>query len=168
VSYTLGNYVENLTLTGLKAIDGTGNSLANTLLGNSGANTLNGGAGSDILYGGLGADVLYGGTDKVVDTFYFTAVAESNQAARDKVYDFTRGIDKIDLSRMDANSNVTGEQSFVNSGAIGTKAKSYSIWRDKVGSNLMICGDTDGNAATIEFQVQIMDVTKLALSDFVL
>ena len=168
VSYTLGNYVENLTLTGVKAIDGTGNTLANTLSGNTGANTLNGGTGSDTLYGGLGADVLYGGTDSVMDTFRFAAVAESTQANRDKVYDFTSGIDKIDLSGIDANSNVKGDQAFVNTGTIGTSAKSYSLWSEKVGSNLVIYGDTDGNAATIEFQVQIMGVTKVVLSDFVL
>ncbi|MDH4480090.1 MAG: Ig-like domain-containing protein [Rhodoferax sp.] len=168
VSYTLGNYVENLTLTGLKAIDGTGNTLANTLMGNSGANTLNGGTGSDILYGGLGADVLYGGADKVMDSFNFAAIAESTQASRDKVYDFTSGIDKIDLSGIDANSKVAGDQAFVNTGTIGTTAKSYSIWSEKVGSNLVIYADTDGKAATIEFQIQIMGVTKVALSDFVL
>ena len=168
VSYTLGNYVENLTLTGVKAIDGTGNTLANTLSGNTGANTLNGGTGSDTLYGGLGADVLYGGADSVMDTFRFAAVAESTQANRDKVYDFTSGIDKIDLSGIDANSNVKGDQAFVNTGTIGTSAKSYSLWSEKVGSNLVIYGDTDGNAATIEFQVQIMGVTKVVLSDFVL
>ena len=61
VSYTLSDYVENLSLTGLEAINGTGNMLNNTLTGNSAANTLNGGAGNDSLDGGTGMDTLIGG-----------------------------------------------------------------------------------------------------------
>lgn len=59
ISYTLGNNVENLTLTGTAAINATGNSAVNTLVGNSGNNTLDGGAGSDIMRGGLGNDVYF-------------------------------------------------------------------------------------------------------------
>ncbi|MCC7326374.1 MAG: hypothetical protein IT521_06175 [Burkholderiales bacterium] len=56
VTLTLGANVENLTLTGSSAVNGTGNALANTLIGNSGANLLNGGAGGDTMKGGLGDD----------------------------------------------------------------------------------------------------------------
>ncbi len=42
ISYTLGDDVENLTLTGSAAINGTGNSLTNVIKGNSGANALAG------------------------------------------------------------------------------------------------------------------------------
>ncbi len=55
-SFTLGANVEKLALTGTAAIDGTGNSLNNTLTGNSAANVLTGGAGNDTLAGGLGND----------------------------------------------------------------------------------------------------------------
>lgn len=48
--------VENLTLTGTAAINGSGNALANTLTGNSGANVLDGGAGNDTMAGGTGND----------------------------------------------------------------------------------------------------------------
>lgn len=58
---TLGNFQENLTLTGVAAINGFGNTLANTMIGNDAANTLNGLAGADALSGGLGADTLNGG-----------------------------------------------------------------------------------------------------------
>lgn len=61
VTWTLGANVENLTLTGTGAINGTGNTLDNVLTGNSGANKLDGGTGADMLIGAAGADSLTGG-----------------------------------------------------------------------------------------------------------
>jgi VCBS repeat-containing protein len=57
VDYTLGDYVENLTLTGTCAINGTGNALNNVIIGNAANNTLAGGAGADTMTGGAGNDV---------------------------------------------------------------------------------------------------------------
>jgi Ca2+-binding RTX toxin-like protein len=62
ITLTLGNYLENLTLTGAAAINGTGNSLANVLTGNEAANVFSGGADNDTLRGGGGNDWLDGGT----------------------------------------------------------------------------------------------------------
>ncbi|WP_323716081.1 calcium-binding protein [Paracoccus aminovorans] len=70
VSWTLGANLENLTLLGTGAINGTGNGLANLIIGNSGNNTLSGGAGADTLEGGLGNDVLDGGAG--IDTVRFS------------------------------------------------------------------------------------------------
>ena len=58
VSWTLGNNVENLTLTGTLAINGTGNTLNNALTGNAGNNVLDGGAGNDTMVGGAGDDTF--------------------------------------------------------------------------------------------------------------
>ncbi len=60
VNYTLAANVENLTLTGSAAINGSGNDLANTITGNSGNNTLNGGAGVDTLTGISATDSTLG------------------------------------------------------------------------------------------------------------
>ena len=77
VTRVLGSYQEVLKLTGAAAIDGAGNTLANTLTGNAAANVLRGGAGDDTLVGGRGNDTLGGGegSDTMVgglgnDTYY--------------------------------------------------------------------------------------------------
>jgi Ca2+-binding RTX toxin-like protein len=67
VTWTLGNNLENLVLTGTTAINGTGNADDNSLKGNSGKNILTGGAGDDTLDGGAGVDTLAGGADN--DTY---------------------------------------------------------------------------------------------------
>ncbi len=61
VSLTLRAEVEHLSLTGVSAVDGTGNNLANILVGNRAGNSLSGAAGNDSLYGEQGNDRLYGG-----------------------------------------------------------------------------------------------------------
>jgi Ca2+-binding RTX toxin-like protein len=61
VSYVLGDQLDDLLLTGIGAIDGTGNGLGNTLTGNGAANRLEGGDGNDRLTGAAGADLLIGG-----------------------------------------------------------------------------------------------------------
>jgi Ca2+-binding RTX toxin-like protein/methionine-rich copper-binding protein CopC len=85
VTYTLPANVENLTLTGTGAINGTGNTLANKITGNGGNNILNGAVGTDILTGGAGAD-----------TFVFQ-FGQSSVSAPDTITAFAIGSDKIDL-----------------------------------------------------------------------
>ncbi|MCK9387630.1 MAG: putative Ig domain-containing protein [Sulfuritalea sp.] len=63
VTYSLGSNAENLTLTGMSAINGTGNILDNVLIGNSASNALTGGAGNDTYKFAIG-----GGTDTIVDS----------------------------------------------------------------------------------------------------
>ncbi|MFN9403073.1 MAG: Calx-beta domain-containing protein, partial [Dolichospermum sp.] len=60
INKTLATNVENLTLTGTTAINGTGNAGNNILTGNSTNNTLNGEDGNDTLNGGAGIDTLIG------------------------------------------------------------------------------------------------------------
>ncbi|MBK8085198.1 MAG: type I secretion C-terminal target domain-containing protein [Devosia sp.] len=73
-TFVLGANVENLTLLGNAAINGTGNALANVLIGNSAGNTLIGGGGNDTLDGGLGADILIGGAGN--DTYIVDDAAD--------------------------------------------------------------------------------------------
>ncbi len=61
ISYSLGANVENLTLTGVAAINGTGNAASNVIIGNAASNSLSGAEGDDVLNGYEGNDVLDGG-----------------------------------------------------------------------------------------------------------
>ena len=58
VSYTLGNNVEVLYLTGDGAINGTGNALDNIIFSNIGQNTLTGLAGNDTYYIANANDII--------------------------------------------------------------------------------------------------------------
>lgn len=127
VTWTLGANVENLTLLGTAAINGTGNELANILTGNAAANTLDGGSGDDFILGSAGNDVLYGragldlldggdgsdvlfggaGRDDLTggvgsDRFDFDSAGETLVGSADRILDFVQGSDRIDLSTIDA------------------------------------------------------------------
>ena len=84
----------NLVITGSRAINGTGNALANTITGNGAANSLKGAAGADRLIGAAGNDRLIGGlgNDRLTgglgaDIFRFDA-ALSSTTNRDTITDF--------------------------------------------------------------------------------
>ncbi|HPX61715.1 MAG TPA: calcium-binding protein [Deltaproteobacteria bacterium] len=87
ITYILGNNIENLTLTGADAINGTGNTLDNVLIGNIVANTLAGGSGNDTLTGGQGIDTyifnLGDGVDTITDTMQNTVQFGSGITAND-------------------------------------------------------------------------------------
>ncbi len=86
VTHSLGQFVENLTLTGSTAINGNGNSLDNVITGNEAANTLNGVAGNDTLIGNGGNDTLLGGDGN--DTM--------SGGAGDDVFSGGGGVDAMD------------------------------------------------------------------------
>ncbi|MFM9935172.1 MAG: calcium-binding protein [Novosphingobium sp.] len=181
ISFTLGDFIENLLLTGTGAISGTGNALANTLTGNGAANTLKGLAGNDILSGGAGNDMLVGGTgmDTMtgglgIDKFVFDDgdFSSKTSTGADTIVDFAPG-DKIDLSLVDAVSTAThynqpGDQSFVfinhNRFHIQTGRE---LRYDVVGGNTYVYGSTNGDS-TADFCIKLSGVHTLSASDFVL
>ncbi|MDA8129849.1 MAG: hypothetical protein M0Z73_14285 [Betaproteobacteria bacterium] len=95
-TYSLGDTnLENLTLTGVAAINGTGNSLNNVITGNAANNILDGGAGTDALYGGDGNDTLFGSAGDVL-----------HGGAGDDVYKVT-GISQVSFDQLPGNGGVS-------------------------------------------------------------
>lgn len=94
ISHTLGKLIEDLTLTGKKAINGTGNALDNKIVGNLAINKLNGKTGNDVINGGLGNDKLTGGSGE--DTFIFDTQLNSRKN-KDTITDFSVKFDTIQL-----------------------------------------------------------------------
>ncbi|WP_171026469.1 calcium-binding protein [Mesorhizobium comanense] len=133
VSYTISDPdVENLTLTGTAAINGTGNASNNVLIGNSAANSLNGGDGNDTLYGGAGNDTLAGANGN--DTVYSGAGNDYiNGGGGDDTLVFQRGdgTDTVD----DASAIVTTAAADISAAnALGVSAT--GIVNDWVGGYL--------------------------------
>ncbi len=167
ISYTLGDNVEYLTLTGVSAIDGTGNLLNNNLTGNAAANTLNGGTGNDTLIGGLGTDTLTGGLGN--DIFKFNSTADSGVGINhDVITDFAAG-DKINLVGIDANTTTPVDDAFSSvivtnfSGVAGQLKFVY----DNASGNGLLTGDVNGDSVA-DFEIALTGVHTLAASSLVL
>lgn len=105
ITTVLSNNVENLTLTGGAAIDGTGNVLDNHLVGNGAANVLRGGLGTDTLEGGQGDEIYYvnnladlvvevsgQGYDLIVATSSYTIAANASVEELRGYYYLTGGL----------------------------------------------------------------------------
>ncbi|MDF8335002.1 cadherin domain-containing protein [Novosphingobium cyanobacteriorum] len=131
VTYTLSDNTETLQLTSSKAVNGTGNALANTLIGNSAANVLDGRGGADILTGGSGND-----------TFTF----RQGEASGDVVTDFTgagvAGGDVLTFSGYGAGATLThaaGSDIYVIHGGAGHIGETETI--QITGVTNLVAGD---------------------------
>lgn len=186
VSFTLAANAEKLTLTGSKVINGTGNTASNVVTGNSAANTLSGGdgndtlnggsgddvlrgdAGKDKLYGGAGADDLFGGAG--ADSFVFKSIKNSTLAAsgRDSIFDFSgKDGDRIDISAIDANTKLAGNQDFSFIGKSTFSNKASELRYEQKSGQTYVYGDVNGDGQS-DFAIHLKGVVALSKDFFVL
>lgn len=186
VSYVLADHVEDLVLTGTSAAHGTGNGLNNRITGNAASNRLDGGKGNDVLDGGAGNDTLTGGEGRDIliggagrdqltggldaDHFTFRSAADTAPSAtqRDVITDFDRAqSDRIDLSGIDANLHLAGDQGFrfLGTGSFSKKAGELRYEHSK--NVTLVHGDTNGDGIA-HFSIELSRKISLIADDFML
>jgi Ca2+-binding RTX toxin-like protein len=185
VTFVLADNVENLTLTGTAAINGTGNAGANNLLGNAAANvlsglggadalnglagndTLSGGAGADTLTGGAGNDTLSGGSE--ADIFIFNVAPGAGNV--DTLSDFSAADDIMHLSKsVFTGLGTTGQflptVDFLSGAGVTTAADaSDRILYNTSTGDLYYDRDGTGAAAAVKFAV-LSSMPAISENDF--
>ena len=142
-----------------------GGNVANQVFGRNGDDIVDGRGGADLIDGGGGADTLTGGAG--FDTFRYRLVGESAVGASDRITDFTRGQDVIDLSAIDADTGTAGNQAFR---FVGTDAFSGSAGEVRFVSadgGVTITADVDGDRMA-DLAVRLDDLDAIGASDFLL
>jgi subtilisin-like proprotein convertase family protein len=146
-----------------------GNLMNNLVVAGRGNDNVSGGPGDDALYGGEGNDAIAGGPGKDVlvggggaDAFNYFFVQDSAGLGYDIILDFQPGIDRIDLSPIDANPFLPGDQAFtfVPGGLVGVAGQ-----LTLVGNSLF--GDTNGDRIP-DLDIYLANVSALGGRDLVL
>jgi Ca2+-binding RTX toxin-like protein len=154
----------NDTMTGTSSADAMIGGLGNdSISGGLGNDVIKGANGNDTITGGSGADRLWGGSGN--DMFSYTANTDSGIGTgnRDVIHDFDTGNDDIDLSQFAGTAIFqTG-----GNGAADLTGSAFQVAFQEIGGNTRVFVDTDGNNVA-NFELQLMGVTDLSSSDFVL
>lgn len=136
--------------------------------GHGGNDTLYGGSGNDLIVGGTGRDVMNGGSG--VDRFDFNAVKETAVTSQRDVINAFDASDLIDVSSIDANTTVAGNQAFTFS-----RGKDFTGTFNGTGKLFyetdthILWGNNDSDAkADFSIKVNFSGISNLTASDFVL
>lgn len=125
-----------------------------------------GGVGADKVSGGYGADILTGGIDADIFIYsFFKSDSGVSVTSRDIIADFKRDeSDKIDLQAMDANDDMSGNQTFR---FISTApfTQPGQVRFDPSAHMLYANTDTDKDS---DFSIELTGVSSLQASDLIL
>ena len=102
----------------------------------------------------------------MADRFVFASTTESTVITYDRVMDFTRGTDKIDLSLIDADSTLAGNQAFSFAGAKPFFASAGDLYFKSTLVGALVEGDVNGDGVA-DFRVVLTGVYDLSAADFV-
>jgi serralysin len=156
----------------------TGNNVADTIFAQGGNDRVNAGGGNDLLFGQAGNDTLVGGAGADTqtggagaDVFDFNSAGET---VGDRISDFTKGQDKIDLSGIDAKDFSLFEPSSFGNNAFTFKGNllNQSLGKGDLGfvhqdGLTLVRANTDGDGA-FEVSFTLSGIVNLTASDFVL
>jgi Ca2+-binding RTX toxin-like protein len=155
VTYSLGANVENLTLTGIAAINGTGNALNNTIIGNTANNILNGGLGNDTLIGGTGNDTYV--VDAIGDVVNeaSTIATEIDTVQSNITYSLGANLENLTLTGIAA---INGTGNALNNTITGNTAN--NILNGGLGSDTLI-GGTGNDIYVVDSRTDVVNETSL-------
>jgi Ca2+-binding RTX toxin-like protein len=130
----------------------------------AGNDTFIGSSANDRIIGGLGADYMKGGAG--ADVFDYNAVAEGNG---DEIADFVSGVDKIDLSTIDAVpiGGGGGNEAFTFLGTAAFTGSQGQLRYSVVSGGVVFSADVNGDGVA-DFSVTVSGVSSLSASDFIL
>jgi serralysin len=159
------------------------------LRGGRGSDVLSGGAGNDTIVGGAGRDRLSGGDGG--DRFVFNRLSDSGltkpssklpftnnlgpdtRIDPDTIADFQPGIDKIDLSRLDADTTRAGGQAFEWTGRSAFTGRAGEVIVQSMNRSgtthdqTLIKADVDGDKKA-DFVVALTGLVPLSEGDIIL
>ncbi len=157
---------------------------ADSLHGGQGADRLSAGAGNDLLYGGGGGDRLFGGSgaDQLIggpgkdsltggageDVFIFRKAADSPAGSgHDRITDFSPDSDHIDLTAIDADPGLAGDDAFTFIDEAHFSHHAGELRYYHTSHATIVAGDVDGDRHA-DLQIALAGNLTLSSGDFML